>query len=405
MKRSVLWLSLCIIALAGAALSLFLGKTAATFGCIALVFIFLIFLYRSTALPMRAIRSGMDLLRSQDLASRLRKVGQKEADEVIDLYNTVITNMKAERLKTLEQENFLGSLIEASPMGIAICDFDGNIEKVNPAFKAMSSQLLQETLASLGPNEETTIRPGGTQVLHCSRRSFMDRGFSRPFFLVERMTDEIMKAETDMFHKIVRTMGHEVNNTLGGVVSVLETLADINAGDKVIVEAIDSCRNSCINLEGFVRGYSDVVKLPEPVTEPLAINSLITDVLPFLRSMCPQNIAISPESDPEGATVMADPMLLQRVIVNAVKNSAESIGDSDGHIVLRTSGKKLEIVDDGRGISPENAANIFTPFFSTKRADRGLGLMLISDILRKHKAEFSLVTGNDGLTRFSIIFK
>ena len=177
-------------------------------------------------------------------------------------------------------------------------------------------------------------------MLHCSRRSFMDRGFSRPFFLVERMTDEIMKAETDMFHKIVRTMGHEVNNTLGGVVSVLETLADINAGDKVIVEAIDSCRNSCINLEGFVRGYSDVVKLPEPVTEPLAINSLITDVLPFLRSMCPQNIAISRESDPEGATVMADPMLLQRVIVNAVKNSAESIGDSDGHIVLRTSGRK-----------------------------------------------------------------
>ena len=67
--------------------------------------------------------------------------------------------------------------------------------------------------------------------------------------------------------------------------------------------------------------------------------------------------------------------------------------------------EKLEIVDDGRGISPENAANIFTPFFSTKRAERGLGLMLISDILRKHKAEFSLATGNDGLTRFSIIFK
>lgn len=80
---------------------------------------------------MNAIRSGMDLLRCQDFASRLRKVGQKDADEVVALYNSVMSNMKAERLKNLEQDSFLSKLIEASPMGIAICKLDGSIETKN----------------------------------------------------------------------------------------------------------------------------------------------------------------------------------------------------------------------------------------------------------------------------------
>lgn len=130
--------------------------------------------YRSTAMPMRAIRSGMDLLRSQDFASRLRKVGQKDADEVVELYNTVIANMKAERLRNLEQDSFLSKVIEASPMGIAVCGFDGNIESSNPAFKAMESAELRDVLDSLPDEGQCVIRTGGTQVLRCSRRFFMD---------------------------------------------------------------------------------------------------------------------------------------------------------------------------------------------------------------------------------------
>lgn len=75
----------------------------------------------------------------------------------------------------------------------------------------------------------------------------MDRGFRRPFFLVERLTDEILEAETAVFTKIVRTMSHEVNNTLGGVVSVLETLAALHSDDDGISAAIGSCCDSCLN--------------------------------------------------------------------------------------------------------------------------------------------------------------
>ena len=402
--RSKFWFIFTLICLVAVGVTIFMAKTAYALAALGLALLCFIMFYRSTALPMHAIRSGMDLLRSQDFASRLRKVGQKDADEVVTLYNTVIANIKSERLKNLEQNSFLSKLITASPMGIALCRLDGSIESTNPAFDAMSSPELMEALASLPQEGQCTIRTGGTQVLRCSKRYFMDRGFRRPFYLVERLTDEIVRAETMIFHKIVRTMGHEVNNTLGGVVSVLETLGEIHAGDAPVHEAIGSCRTSCINLGNFVKGYSDVVKLPEPDIQPVDLNAFVREALPFLREMCPPGVDVVADTSEKPVTVFADAMLLQRVLVNAVKNSYESIGEAGGTITVRTAPGTLEIIDNGHGISPTAANRIFTPFFSTKHADRGLGLMLIADILRKHKAAFSLATGADSLTRLTIRF-
>lgn len=404
MKHTSLWFPVCAAAATAAAVLAFAASPAAAAVCCAVTLIALAMVWRSTATPMRAIRTGMDLLRSQDFASRLRHTGQKDADEVVDLYNTVITGIKSERLKNLEQENFLARLVEVSPMGIAICSLDGEIERINPAFDRLSSPVLLSALASLPDEGQITIRPEASQVLRCSRLSFMDRGFRRPFYIVERLTDEIMKAETDIFNKIVRTMGHEVNNTLGGVISVLETLSIIHSEDAEICAAIGSCRTSCLSLSDFVKGYSDVVKLPDPELKPVGLNEFVTASLPFLTEMCPGNITLSADLHHDQPTVMIDSMLIHRVLVNAVKNAVESIGDAPGEITVSTGPFSLTVTDNGKGISETDAQRIFTPFFSTKRADRGFGLMLISDILRRHRADFSLTTGPDRLTRLSISF-
>lgn len=397
-------LILTILAVAATGITTLLCEKVWACGFAAAALLFLFLYYRSTVLPMRTIRAGMDLLRSQDFASRLSKVGQKDADEVVQLYNTIMANMKAERLRNLEQDNFLGKLIEASPTGIAVCSLDGNIERTNPAFKALESPLLLKTLKELPDEGENILRPGGAQVLRCSRLFFMDRGFRRTFFLVERLTDEIVRAETDIFHKIVRTIGHEVNNTLGGLASVLETMEYIHAGQADVCEALRSCRDSCFKLNDFVKGYSDVVKLPDAQPEAIDLNVFVNNSMPFLSKLCPPHVHLSLQTCDGPAMAMADTMLLQRVVVNIVKNAVESIGDRCGNIVLRTSPSRLEVIDDGPGIKPADAQKLFTPFFSTKRADRGLGLMLIADILRKHHADFSLATDDNGLTVFTIAF-
>lgn len=359
--------------------------------------------------PLNAVENGMYLLREQDYSTRLRWTGQRDADKVVELFNGLIDTMKAERLKTLEQENFLEHLIKASPMGIAVCNFNRNIISSNRAFDRLAGPAVRKALWRLREGESTVVRPSASQVVRCSRLWFMDSGFKRTYYLVELLTDEVLNAETNVFNKIVRTMGHEVNNTLGSVVSVLETVEMINADDEAVCAAVGSSRERCLSLVEFVKSYADIVKLPEPAMQRLSLGEWIEGLRPFLTEMAGRNITMEFEhSDAEagGDEVMADPMLLERVVVNIVKNAVESIGDRDGKITVSTARHRLTVADNGPGISAESAARLFTPFFSTKKADRGLGLMLVSEVLRRHKAAFSLHTDEtDGLTRFAIEFQ
>lgn len=368
--------------------------------CVAIVLV-LILLYRNVSIPLRATHNGMYLLREQDFSSRLRRTGQHDADVIVDLYNTLISSMKAERLKNLEQNRFLDLVIDASPLGIAICDFDGKIVETNRAWQVMHTPDLEKAITETELGTTRTVRLADALIFRISRLWFMDSGFRRNFILVERLTDEIAAAEKQMFNKIVRTIGHEVNNTLGSVMSVLDSLNELHTDDTLISEAITSSRTSCNNLVSFVRGYADIVKLP-PVTPVLTdMNSWLAQLLPFLSGMCPANISLHFEACSNSCQANIDPMLMERVIVNIVKNSIESIADNpDGRIDIVLNPKHLAIIDNGKGISKEAADKLFTPFFSTKRPDRGLGLMLISDILRAHNFAFSLSTS--GSTTFSI---
>lgn len=372
-------------------------------GCAAILIV-LAFQYCSVSKPLRAVENGMYLLRDQDFSSRLRLTGQPDADRVVNLYNSLIESMKAERLKTQEQDRFLSLVVDASPLGIAICDFDGNITETNRAWNAMQSPAMSKAIESVTDGESQTVRLADALIVRISKLWFMDSGFKRRFILVERLTDEIAAAEKQMFNKIVRTIGHEVNNTLGSVISVLDSLGEMHQDDPFAADAITSSTNSCTNLVNFVRGYADIVKLPPVTPEPVRLNEWTAGILPTLKALTPENITVTLTPDASGAEARIDPMLMERVMINIVRNAAESIGDRpDGLIQIQTESNGIKVTDNGRGISDETAEKLFTPFFSTKRPDRGLGLMLIADILRAHRARFSLITAPDTrLTTFSI---
>lgn len=401
MKSTVLFL-LCAAAIAASAVCAYLGHMAWCGVGAAVALLLLLTIWRSIALQLRTIATGMDLLRSRDFASRLRHVGEPQADSMVDLYNSLMENLKTERLRASEQHGFLSKLIEASPMGVAICTFDGDVEQQNESFRRLATPAVMKALQGLADGEDTTVREG-TQMVRCSRNFFMDRGFLRPFYLVERLTDEIVRAETDVFNKLVRTVSHEVNNTLGGVISTLDTLADIHDDDADIKPVISGCTDSCRQLGDFVKSYAEVAKLPELKLEDVDLTDFAGQNLPCLRSMCPPGIEIEMVSDGGEACVQADPMLLQRVVINIVKNSIESIGRR-GKIELNIKGRTLRVIDTGKGIRPEDVKNIFRPFYSTKHPDRGLGLMLVSEILRRHNADFSLATMGP-FTYFTVKFK
>ncbi|MDE6394643.1 MAG: hypothetical protein K2K77_04800 [Duncaniella sp.] len=356
--------------------------------------------------PLDAVQNGIYLLKSQDFGSRLRVTGQPDADKVIALFNRLMDTMKDERLKLMEQNLFLAKLIEVSPMGIAVCDFDDRVVETNPAYRRLTTPALEEQLMSLAPDETRIVRLATSQIYRCSRLWFMDSGFQRTFYLVELLTDDIIESERNIFSIIVRTIGHEVGNTLGPVTSILDSLAEMHEGERMVGDAIRGARQRCDNLLEFVRGYAGVVKLPAPCREPVDPAEELRRLMPSLQVLAGENIKVTLDVIGESRHLNLDMMLMERAIINIVKNAAESIGDRPGgKIFIELDGPSLRITDNGRGVSEENAGKLFTPFFSTKRPDRGLGLMLIADILRKHGARFSLLTDPaTRLTTFSIHF-
>ncbi len=392
-------------------------------GLILFIFIYLIFFYRKIVKPLNTIGSGMELLREQDFSSRLSPVGQYEADRVVNIFNRMMEQLKNERLRLREQNHFLDLLIKASPMGVIITSLDEDLSELNPmALKMLGVRLedvqgkkmkeidspLAVELANLPKGETVTVRLNDSNIYRCTHSSFIDRGFQHPFYLVETLTDEVMKAEKKAYEKVIRMIAHEVNNTTAGITSTLDTVEQAlssEEGMEDICNVMRVCTDRCFSMSRFITRFADVVKIPEPTLSPVCLNSLLLTCTRFMEGICAdRHIRIRMELDESLAKVMLDVALFEQVLVNIIKNAAESI-EMDGEIVLRTlSPAAIEIMDNGKGIDKETQAKLFSPFFSTKPDGQGIGLVFIREVLMRHGCTFSLRTYIDGWTKFRIIF-
>ena len=387
--------------------------------------IVLVYFYRKVVQPLNSIANGMDLLREQDFSSRLAPVRQAEADRIVDMFNRMMDQLKNERLRLREQNHFLDLLINVSPMGVVILDFDGKISMLNAAalrflgytaadelagksFQDLDAPLAGE-IARLPRDTVETIRLSDAMIYRCSRLSFIDRGFAHPFVLIESLTTEVVKAEKKAYEKVIRMIAHEVNNTTAGITSTLETVGEaLKEMDDTedIQEVMKVCVERCYGMSRFITNFANVVKIPEPSLEQVRLNDRVTACRMFMETVCrDRRITFHNELCPENPTVRIDTVLFEQVLVNIIKNAAESIGEC-GDIYIRTTASPvtLEIADSGKGISREVEAKLFSPFFSTKPNGQGIGLIFIREVLTKHGCTFSLRTYPDGLTRFRTSF-
>jgi nitrogen fixation/metabolism regulation signal transduction histidine kinase len=373
-------------------------------GMLVLVLIYLILFYQKVLRPIDTLAGGMELLRDQDMSTTLALSGQKETDEIVKTFNALITRLRNEHLRISEQNTFLNLLIEASPMGVVLCDLSGNIRSMNPAAQQMLSPTLSEAMQTLPQGESITLRLSNSQIYCLSHLSFLDRGYQHPFFLIESLTSEVMKAEKAAYEKVIRMIAHEVNNNVAGIVSTLDLVGEELQGNSSI-DALDASRERTLKMAEFVTRFANVVKVPEPQLTLCDLNEEVETCRSFLEGLCQaQSIRLTLQLTEEATPVHLDTTLFQQALVNIVKNAVESIG-TGGEIKIETHPKSLIVTDNGRGISPEVAPHLFTPFYSTKPQGQGLGLLLIRDILTKHACTFTLLTDPvDSRTRFTIVF-
>jgi nitrogen fixation/metabolism regulation signal transduction histidine kinase len=372
-------------------------------------------LVRSFFVPLELIRTGAELISERDFTSQFRAVGQPEMDALIEIYNRMIGRLREERLKAQEQHYFLDRILNASPAGILTLDFDGAVSLLNPSAlellglaeeEALGRRLeelplpgpVAEGLAAV-PLGESRMLAHGRRRLKVSRAELFDRGFPRCFLIVEELTEELRSSEKSAYGKLIRMMSHEVNNSVGPVSSLLDSFRGYSdqLGEEDRQDFTHAVTVAIARLErlgAFVNGFAEVVRLPPPERRPCDLEQLVDEILLLLRpELERRRIQVGWERAEPVPPIDLDRNQIEQALVNVLKNAMEAIGE-DGRIALRLAHEAgrpvLRIADSGPGIPEDVQPLLFTPFFSTKRDGRGLGLTLIQEILSQHGFDFGL---------------
>ena len=370
-------------------------------------------LYRSILAPLRLLSRGADALADKDFSVKLVATGSPEMDRLTRVYNHMIDQLRRERVNSRQQEAFLDQILQAAQLGILIKDLDGEIARMNPWLTertgdhAFVSTVLQPALALPNNNQTVLITPDNRR-LSVEAGTFLDRGFERGFIVFQDVTTDILTAEKEAYGKVIRMMAHEVNNSNAAIVSVLRTLLDAAhepALPALTADYLPAVVNRTENMAAFMRNFAKVVRLPPPVLRAVEINTLLIRTAEVMRPrLTSSNIDLALHLHPRPVWIKGDASQLEQVLINALTNALESIGQN-GRVRLESSDRPaaMAIVDNGSGIAPEVQSELFTPFFSTKTTGQGVGLTLSRDILEAHRASYTLRTEGEWTT-FSIVF-
>lgn len=198
------------------------------------VMVLLVALYSQTIRPLRTIVQGIDLLRTQDFNSRLLKVNQVEADQIVDLFNKMFDQLKKERMVARQVNQLLATFIDSSSMGVILMDIDDNISLINPAANLLlgysekstepiGSRIEQldsamaHSMAQMAKNSVKVIYNNDGNIYKCTASHFVAGGYNYKFYVVESMTEELLRKERETYEKVIRMISHEVNNSMAGV--------------------------------------------------------------------------------------------------------------------------------------------------------------------------------------------
>jgi two-component system nitrogen regulation sensor histidine kinase NtrY len=369
-------------------------------------------LQHSVVYPLYTLANLLEALREGDYSLRGSRAQQRDAiGEVVWEVNTLSQTLRDQRLKVEETSALLGKIIASIDIAIFSFDGGGRLRLINPAGERLLAQragsVLGKRAEELGLDDaldvegsETLKRgfPGGSGRWDVRRFIFREGGKPQDLLVITDLSRALREEERQAWQRLIRVLGHELNNSLAPIKSMAGTVLGMLAADplpedwstdarhglRVIADRADA-------LARFMVGYASLARLPPPRPQPV-------ELAPLLRRVAAleQRLPVEIEAGPE-LTVPVDPDQLEQALINLVKNAVEAALPQRGGVQLawRTAGTRvrIEIRDEGLGLG--SSENLFVPFFTTKPGGSGIGLVLAQQIVEGHGGTLALEDRRD----------
>jgi nitrogen fixation/metabolism regulation signal transduction histidine kinase len=363
--------------------------------------------------PLQTMANLLSSLREGDFATRARGAGRHEAlGQVLEEINTLSRTLQHQRLSALEATALLRTVMEE--INIAIFAFDGEhkLRLANQAGQRLlakpAERLLGRSAADLGLSEclegeparmLTLAFPGGRGRWGLRRSEIREGGRPHQLVVITDLSRTLREEELLAWQRIVRVLGHELNNSLAPIKSIAGSLSSLLRSPRRAADWEDDMRSGldiigtrAESLGRFMQTYAQLARLPQPVPSPVAVRPLVGRVI-ALEARVPVAILDSPD-----LTLPCDAAQIEQVLINLIKNAVDAVleqraaGHPDASVRLswRRSAAAVEVMveDDGPGIA--QATNLFVPFFTTKPEGSGIGLVLCRQIAENHGGSLTL---------------
>jgi nitrogen fixation/metabolism regulation signal transduction histidine kinase len=364
------------------------------------------------ATPLRTIANLLEAMREGDYSIRARHDRREDAlGEVIEQVNAIGSTLQQQRLGAIEAATLLKKVMEEINVAVFAFDASDRVKLVNRAGERLlaqpSDRLLDRTAADLGlddllvqtqPAVERTF-PGSSGRWGVSVSMFREEGLPLRLLVLTDVTRALREEELQAWQRIVRVLGHELNNSLTPIKSIAGSLSQLLQADPLPEDwrddasrGLDIIATRSDGLSKFLAEYARLAKLPRPRKAPVALRPLL-DQVARLETRAPVSVSDGPH-----IVVEADVGQIEQALINLVQNAVDATVGSTGRVWIEYSRNharaEIRVLDEGPGLSATK--NLFVPFFTTKPGGAGIGLVLSRQIAEAHGGSLSLADRKPG---------
>jgi two-component system nitrogen regulation sensor histidine kinase NtrY len=379
-------------------------------------------LAKQISTPISALLKAAGEVRKGNLRYRVEIPANDELASLVRGFNEMTQDLEASAFELERRRRFMETILESIPTAVLSVSREGVIQRTNSAFQQMFAGKMTEKATKLedifraddaaelrylmtrasrtgvASRQWEQTRDGNTRNISVTVAS-IDRKPSTGFvILLEDTTDMLVAQKVAAWHEVARRVAHEIKNPLTPISLSADRIrrrvvrAGLETDDaKVIRECAEIISRESDSVRMLVDEFAQFARFPTAQLRSAELNDVVEDALSVFSGRL-QHVDMHVQLAPSLPLVQIDPAQFKRVIVNLVDNAVEAMAESTvkritvATAVLPGQRVELSIADTGCGVSDEDKAKLFVPYYSTKGRGSGLGLAIVNHILEDHHA-------------------